>query len=379
MNNIIKELNFDEAVGYHYDCFPPTELNYRELAKPIGSATAALARYDGLLRTLHNSEVLLAPLRRQEAVISSRLEGTITTLDELLKFEAEQDLQADLGQTLHRSDVLEVLSYTRAMHEAQRMLEEGIPISGRVVRAAHRTLLTFTRGANKQPGEFKTEQNYVIDQINRKVLFIPIDPGHFNEGFAKLENFIHDNELEPLLQTALAHVEFEALHPFKDGNGRVGRMLITLMLWQRGLIQAPHFYISGYLEDRTDEYLHRLREVSNSGQWTEWCMFFLRAIEAQAEENLHTAEKIRDLYEEMKILFTRVLSSRWSITALDYVFSRPVFRNSHFTARSGIPRPTASRFTPILLDRGIIRTVEYASGSRSAIYAFEPLLSLVRR
>ena len=179
-----------------------------------------------------------------------------------------------------------------------------------------------------------------------------------------LFDFIDDAGWEVLIRTALAHIEFEALHPFQDGNGRIGRMLITLMLWKYGAISAPHFYVSGYLESQKDEYIERMRNASRSGSWTEWCFFFLGALEAQAKSNLQITNEIRTLYEDMKDRFRDLLSSRWSTTALDFIFSQPIFRNSQFTGKSGIPGPTAARFTP---DAGRQRiSGDFKTGGRPA-------------
>ena len=150
------------------------------------------------------------------------------------------------------------------------------------------------------------------------------------------------------------------------------------MLWSSGTISAPHFYISGYLEDNKDLYIDTMRNVSENGDWEAWCSFFLEAVEQQAISNLSIAENIRSLYEEMKQVFADVLSSKWSVNALDYVFTNPVFRNNKFTSNSGIPAATAARFTRTLLDNQIIVTVEEASGRRPAMYSFEPLMNLVR-
>ena len=150
------------------------------------------------------------------------------------------------------------------------------------------------------------------------------------------------------------------------------------MLWKFGTISAPHFYVSGYFEENKDEYIDTMRHVSETGNWEEWCSFFLTAIEQQAIKNLAIAENIRRLYEEMKQIFSDVLSSKWSVTALDFVFTNPVFRNNKFTSHSGISPATAARFTRTLLDEGIIRTIEEASGRRPALYSFEPLMNLVR-
>lgn len=226
-----------------------------------------------------------------------------------------------------------------------------------MIRGIHPRLLSFGRGATQSPGEFKTEQNYLPDNGQPKILFVPISPERLLEGLDTLFDYIKNNQDPVLVKTALTHVEFESLHPFKDGNGRIGRMLITLMLWQSGIISAPHFYISGYFEDNKDEYIDTMRQVSAKGDWTQWCVFFLSAVESQAIRNLTIAENIRTLYEEMKVVFTNTLS---------------------FTSNAGIPAPTAARFTRALLDTKIIQPLEEASGRGPALYSFEPLMNLLR-
>lgn len=374
----LSDLDFSEAVDYHYDQFPPQVIDAGRLIMPLASASAALARYDQMLKGMHNSEILLAPLRNQEAVVSSRIEGTISTLDEILRYEAEQEEGAETPSDHYRSETVEVYLYGRALTYAQKSIEQGAPLSSFLIRSAHKVLLGFGRGARLSPGEFKTEQNYLADRAKKKVLFVPMRPEQLNDGMERLFSFIEDKNQQILLRTAIAHLEFEALHPFKDGNGRIGRMLITLMLWKHGAIAAPHFYISSYFEERRDEYVDRMREVSRTGAWTEWIIFFLAALEEQSMKNLATSEKIRDLYEGLKKEFAEILSSQWSTAALDFLFSKPVFRNSFFTQKSGIPSAAAHRITRILANEGLLQTVVPASGRRPAVYSFEPLLQLVR-
>lgn len=371
------ELDTSKAVFYHDGEFPPKSLDYGRILPALIGATDALARYDQMLKGLHNSEIFLAPLRNQEAVISSRMEGTISTLDEILQLEAEYDQEVPPASE-YRSDVIETILYQRSLRTAQRQMEEGRPLSSSLVKSMHQQLLSFGRGAQKTPGAFKTEQNYIGEQGRREVSFVPIAPEKLEGGMETLFSEIGDKRSPILLRTALCHVEFEALHPFKDGNGRVGRMLITLMLWSEGAIRAPHFYISRYFEDHKREYISTMREVSARGAWDEWCIFFLNAVEQQAIHNLEVAEEVRSLYEQMKKRFSEILASKWSLAALDYVFSTPVFRNSRFTSNAGIPAQSAARFTRLLLQEGLLETVEEASGRRSAIYRFEPLMKLVR-
>lgn len=367
-----------QAVQYHLGKFPPTELDYQRLMPGLLGATAALARYDQMLRSLHNSELFLAPLRGQEAVVSSRMEGTISTLDEILQMEAEYG-EDDAGAALeYRSDAIETVLYRRALNAAQSRLEQGQPLSESLLRSLHRQLLSFGRGAKKSPGAYKREQNYIGERGSRRVSFVPVAPEHLDAGMEALFAMIGDPTIPVLLRTALAHAEFEALHPFEDGNGRVGRMLITLMLWQGGAIAAPHFYISRYFEDYKDEYLDRLRAVSADNDWDGWCLFFLSAVEQEAIRNLEVAQEIRDFYEEMKVRFSELLASRFSIAALDYLFANPVFSNNRFTREAGIPVQTAARFSRVLLQAGLLQTVREASGRRPAIYRFEPLMAKVR-
>ena len=370
-------MDFTNSIQYHYEKFPPKNLDYGKIVNSLLKATDALARYDQMLKNMHNSEILLAPLRNQEAVISSRMEGTISTMDEILKFEADSENDSEEAKNV-RSEVFETILYQRALLNAQRAMKDGYPFSQHLIKTLHQQLLSYGRGAQKSPGQYKMEQNYLADKIKQKILFTPISPEKLNEGLEKLFTYIKDSSDPILIKTALMHLEFEALHPFQDGNGRIGRMLITLLLWSSGTISEPHFYVSGYMEEHKNEYIDTMRNVSENNNWEAWCIFFLNAIEKQAIRNLEIAESIKSLYEDMKPVFSDALSSKWSLNALDYIFTNPIFRNNRFTSKSGIPGPTAARFTRILLDKELLRTLEESSGRRPALYAFEPLLRLVR-
>lgn len=372
----IELYNFDKNVHYHQGEFPPKSLNFETLFVPMGDARDALARYDQMLGSLHNSDFLVTPLRSQEAVASSRMEGTISTIDEVLRYEADND--EDQAPTNARLETLEVVLYAAALRRAQRSIADGYPVSEHLIRSAHGTLLGIGRGASKNPGEYKTEQNYIGDELRKEVYYTPISPEQLPPAMSNMMAYINSSSVPPLLSIAVAHVEFEALHPFNDGNGRVGRMLITLLLWSKKLISDPHFYISGYFEENKAEYIERMRQVSASGDWTGWCAFFLRAVAEQSKRNLKTAAAITDLYEEMKNVFRSTLNSQWASLAQDFVFQNPVFRNNRFTGRSGIPKPTAIRLSRALVEANLLVEIEAASGRRSALFAFEPLISLVR-
>ncbi len=371
------ELTLDGAVNYHYDKFPPNDLKYQEFIQPLLKATDAIARYDQMLKNMRNSEIFLTPLRNQEAVISSRMEGTISTMDEILKYEADYDSETKNDRNV-RMEIIETLLYQRALKSAQQSIEQGRPIFQSLLKATHQRLLSYGRGASKSPGMFKNEQNYIADRLRGTVFFVPINPVKLQDGIDNLFDYIKNSTDPPLIKTALSHIEFEALHPFQDGNGRIGRMLITMMLWSSGTISAPHFYISAYLEKNKDLYMDTMRKVSQYDAWENWCAFFLTAVEQQAIQNLTISEKIQSLYEDMKAIFSESLSSKWCVNALDFVFTYPVFRNNKFTTNSGIPTPTAARFTRVLLEKGLITTLEEASGRRAALYSFEPLMRLLR-
>lgn len=373
-----KQFDLSTAVDYHYGRFPPALDGIAKLINPLTSAVAALARYDQTLRTLHNGEVLLAPLRNQEAVISSRMEGTISTLDEILRYEAEIEGEDSVDPHQFRSEVIEVALYSRAMRNAQTAIVEGQPLSPFLIRSAHRVLLSFGRGAAKNPGHFKIEQNYLADRNRKKVLFVPIKPEFLQDGMERLFEYINSDQHEIVTRTAISHVEFEALHPFDDGNGRVGRMLIPLMLWKGGILSQPYFYASAYLEEHKDEYIDRMRAVSQQNDWLGWLGFMLGAFERQANRNLEKAESVRNLYEAMKERFRTELQSQWSTVATDFVFTRPIFKSSFFTNRSSIPQATAYRFLRHLQECGLLTVIEPAAGRRSALLSFEPLLELVR-
>ena len=369
--------SLDNAVKYHYDGFPPQSIDYNVIMNAMLGATEAISRFDQMLKNIHNNEILLAPLRNQEAVISSRMEGTISTLDEIMQYEADYSDGKEHSPQV-RSDVIETILYQRTLKNVQSAMIDGYPLSTSLLKTMHEQLLSAGRGAKKSPGKFKTEQNYLADSLKRSILFVPISPERLEDGLDKLFDYINNDPSPILLKTAVSHLEFEALHPFQDGNGRIGRMLITLMLWSSQTISAPHFYISGYFEEHKNMYIDLMREVSETGKWENWCLFFLDAVKDQATCNLEIAEKINQLYEVMKKEFTELLPSKWSLTALEFIFTNPVFRNSTFTSKSGIPASTANKFSNILQEHNILRIVEESSGRTSTLYSFEPLMQLVR-
>lgn len=376
MSTSVDGYDFTTAVKYHYGQFPPDELNLPILIGPLAKAQDAISRYDQMLLSLPNSELLLAPLRHNEAVISSRMEGTISTVDAVMIYEAETEEGSRSDQT--RSDAIEVFLYTEVLRRAQKAVSDGDPINETMIRNAHQLLLSFGRGASKSPGKYKIEQNYVGDDYRKIIYFIPIQPTQLQPSLHDLLTFIEHSEMLHLFKVAVAHVEFEALHPFNDGNGRIGRLLITLLLWKFGLIHKPHFYVSAYFEKNKNEYIQLMRAVSKDNDWTSWVAFFLNAIANQAENNLETAHRISNLYNEMKGIFRETSGSKWHTAAQDCIFETPVFKNSQLIRRSGMPKHVATRITRLLHESGLLREVTPASGRRGALYMFEPLMQIVR-
>jgi len=375
---ITKPFDLSDAITYHIGAFPPATLNYEVLLGPLEEAATSLARYDTKMSGMVNSELFLAPLRRQDAVTSSRMEGTISTIEELYRIEAEEDAGSADPYREARNDDVETFLYSRAMRNAQQALAEGRPLGESLIRAAHQQLLSFGRGAHKRPGSYKVEQNYIGDNGRGKIYYVPISPGQLEPAMADLVHFMNESPMRPLIRTAIAHVEFEALHPFEDGNGRIGRMLITLMLWKLGVLSQPNFFVSGYFEAHKDEYIERMRAVSASGDWTGWVEFFLNALHEQASVNIRTADATIELYTTMRERFREELNSQFHDQALDFVFASPIFRNDRFVERSGIPASSARALSRRLVEAGLLRTIEPAAGRRAAMYAFDPLLNLLK-
>ena len=361
-------------VHYHTGGFPPDDrLDWPKLVPLIGPAAAAVARYDGMLAAVANPSVLLAPLSTQEAVLSSRIEGTQATMGEVLEFEAGHEPESPA----RRNDIGEILNYRAAMRRAEEMLGE-LPLSLRVFRDAHSVLLRGVRGEGKAPGEYRRTPNWIgppgcaVDEAT----FVPIGADKLPDAMSAWERYIHRNAIDRLVQLAVLHAEFEALHPFLDGNGRLGRMLVPLFLWQHGLIRAPMFYISAYFEARRDAYYEGLLAVSRDDDWTGWCRFFLQAVQAQAEDNLTRTQGIINLYESMKIRVDDLTRSRYAIRALDWMFERPIFRSTDFVATAGIPEPTARRIRNILIENEILTVLIAGGGRRPGVLCFWRLLHI---
>ncbi|NQT16145.1 MAG: Fic family protein [Planctomycetes bacterium] len=361
-------------VRYHTGKFPPKRLDWDRLIPLIGPASGALARYDGLLSAIPNADVLLSPLTTQEAVLSSRIEGTQATMGEVLEFEAGG--ASDTLDPKKIDDIHEILNYRRAMRDAVDRLGK-LPLCQRVIKEIHATLLEEVRGHDRARGRYKPVPNYIgpMGCTLEQARFIPIAPEDVEEGMSQWEKYLHATAPDRLVQLAIAHAEFEALHPFLDGNGRLGRMLIPLFLYDRKLLHAPMFYLSEYLEANRQEYYDRLLAVSSQNDWTGWCGFFLQALEQQAKENEAKTRRVLALYEEKKGWMVQATHSQYAIVALDFLFSQPVFSSSHFVTAANIPAATARRILKLASEGGLLQILRPARGRRSAIFVFPELLN----
>jgi Fic family protein len=363
------------AIRYHDGAFPPPSLDWPRLLPLIGPANAAIARYAGLLQGIPSPNVLLSPMIVQEAVLSSRIEGTQATMGEVLELEAEGGPIDE--STPKKADIREVLNYRAALNEATRLLDT-LPLSQRLIRDTHRVLMQGVRGRTKDPGEYRRIPNWIgpAGCTMEQARFVPVGAEQLPAAMDAWEAYLHADAPDVLIQLAIAHAEFEAIHPFLDGNGRLGRLIIPLFLFSRGLLARPNFYLSEYLESHRAEYYDRLLAISRDGDWTGWCGFFLQALISQAETNQNRVQAILRLYHARKDWIADETHSQYAVRALDWMFQRPIFLASNFRDAAGIPAPTATRILRVCRDNGLLRELRPASGRRAAVLYFPELLSI---
>ncbi len=364
------------SVRYHLGKFPPVQLDWPQVLPLVGPANAALARYDGVLSAVPNAHVLSTPLTTEEAVLSSKIEGTQATMGEVLHYEAVGD--AGTPEPEKRADIHEVLNYRRALHHAVGQLKT-LPLCLRLVRDTHAELMQGVRGQDKEPGRFRGRQNWIgphgctMDQAR----FVPIPTEHLDAGLMAWEQYLHRQDVgDILVQLAIIHAEFESLHPFSDGNGRLGRILIPLYLYERKILSTPCFYLSAYLESHRQEYYDRLLAVSEHGDWTGWCRFFLTALIEQAKANTAKAHGILDLYDASTTRVQELSHSQYTPQAVEFLFKRPIFQTTAFINDAGIPPRTARLFLTQLADGTVIRVLNEARGRRAAVMCFPELLNI---
>lgn len=348
-------------------------IDSKRLLPFVGRANIMLGRYDGLLRGIVNPTIMLSPLTNEEAVLSSRIEGTQATVDEVLEHEAGL-----VNPKSNHDDIMEIVNYRKALLSAQKHLEDN-PVSMYLIREMHRILLDSVRGQNKSPGEIRTEQNWIgpAGCSIENASFVPPHPMQLSGCLENWEQYACADEIDAIIQAGILHAQFEMIHPFKDGNGRLGRLIIPLFLYQKGVISLPMFYLSSYLEGHRDEYYHRLRNISNNNEWNEWLEFFLNAVTEQAIVNVQKASKIIALYEEMKKHIQDITHSQFTIAILDGLFWSPIFNIVEFSKRTDVPRATAAAIIRNLKEHDIIEELKTGKGRAPSVFCFPKLLNIV--
>lgn len=352
---------------------PPIAVD-ASIAKVLSDADRALGRLDGVASVLPNPDLFVAMYVRHEAVLSSQIEGTQSTLEDVLQFEVE-------GSAPERvKDVEEVVNYVAAMnHGLQRLA--SLPLSLRLIREVHQKLMQGVRGGERYPGEFRRTQNWIgpAGCTLNTALFVPPPPDQMTLALSNLETFLHDRTSLPVLvHCALAHAQFETIHPFLDGNGRVGRLLITLLLCEREILRLPLLYLSYYFKANRAEYYDRLTAVRNDGNWESWIKFFLRGAYEVSLGATDTARAILDMREQHRAAVTKKLSnSANALRLLDHLFAKPITTVRVAEAELGCSYVTAANAIDSLLDLGILR--EISGQKRNRRYRYDVYLDLFSR
>jgi Fic family protein len=334
-----------------------------------------LARYDGVLHGIPNPAVLLAPLTTQEAVLSSRIEGTQATLGDVLKFEAGEPPK----QAAREADIHEILNYRKALRAAEGELARR-PFSLNMLRGLHAMLLAGVRGRDKTPGHFRAIQNWIgpEDCPIERASFVPPVPEQVPVHMEALAAYYHADQPDPLVQLAIVHAQFEIIHPFSDGNGRMGRILVPLFLFEKKLLHSPTFYLSAWLEPRREEYVARLRAIGRQDEaWTAWVNFFLQGVAEQADANAEKARAILALYADLKARTLELTRSRFAVPLLDQLFARPIVQSRHLKFGKKPPSaPVVVNLLRTLREAGILTVVREGAGRRGTVYALKDLLNL---
>ena len=345
------------------------------LVMALDEASRSLGRFDGAVRHLPDATLLIYSYVRKEAVLSSQIEGTQSSLVDLMRHE----LGAAPGVPL--DDVLEVSRYVAALdHALGRMADPaGLPLCNRLLREAHRILLTGARGADRRPGEFRTSQNWIGGRRPGTAVFVPPPAPEAHEAISELEKFLHadDDYLPPLVRAGLAHVQFETIHPFLDGNGRIGRMLITLMLISRGVLATPALYLSLYFKQHRSRYYELLGRVRTEGDWSAWLLFFLEGIRSTADAALSTTERLEALVErDRAAIRSRAGRAAGSALRVHAALARTPISNVRETMRrTELSKPAVQGALQRLSDYRITR--EVTGQRRNRIFAYTEYLDIL--
>lgn len=336
----------------------------------LSEADLALGRLDGVIGILPNPDLFVAMYVRQEAVLSSQIEGTQASLTDVLQYEVAEEGEPGPG------DVAEVVNYVAALRHGLARLDE-LPLSLRLIREIHDRLLDDVRGQERQPGEFRKSQNWIGPGgcTLKTATFVPPPPHEMREALSDLEEFLHDESLPALVHAALAHAQFETIHPFLDGNGRVGRLLITFLLCHRKVLSRPLLYLSHYLKRHRQEYYDRLQAVRMDGRWEEWLTFFLRGVAEVATEANETARKILALREEHREkLGAEGKAALNLLRALDVLFEHPVITVRAMERWLDVTFATANKVVTRLQELEIVE--ETTGYQRNRRFKYAPYLVL---
>src|SRR5580658_205384 len=349
---------------------PPLEMD-RELTRLLSEADHALGRLDGVTSILPNPDLFVSMYVRHEAVLSSQIEGTQSSLVDVLQFEI------DANGDEHPKDVEEVVNYVRAMNYGLKRLDD-LPLSLRLIREIHRELLKGVRGANRTPGEFRRSQNWIgpANCTLATATFVPPPVHEMQDALDNLETFLHDTTLYPtLVFCGLAHAQFETIHPFLDGNGRVGRLLITFLLCQRGILRFPLLYLSHYLKFHRAEYYDRLMAIRNDGHWEAWLKFFLKGVGEVSRSATETARRILELRQKhLTLIRKQAVNQAHAAGLLDYLFEQPIVTARLVEERLGCAYMTADKLLKQLAELKIVK--ETTGGQRYRRFEYSPYLAL---
>ncbi|MHB8959623.1 MAG: Fic family protein [Candidatus Limnocylindrales bacterium] len=347
---------------------PPLEVSARLLDR-LAKASEAVGRLDGAAFTLPNPQLFVAMYVRREAVLSSQIEGTQSTLDDVLAYELDERTPELPG------DVVEVVNYVRAMYHGLDRLR-SLPLSLRLIREIHAELLSSGRGAERMPGEFRTSQNWIgaPGATLATASFVPPPPSELMAALGNLETYLHRGTYPVLVDAALAHAQFETIHPFLDGNGRVGRLLITFLLVHGGVLREPLLYLSNYFRAHRLEYYDRLTAVRDQGDWEGWVEFFLAGAAITAQEATATATAIVELRDRHRVLAAR--SGGYGLPFLDHLFRQPIVNVRSVRDTLGTSSPTAAGLISAFEREGLLH--ETTGHRRNRVWRYTPFLDLFR-
>ena len=352
----------------------PPKIDYVSLIKEIGQAREALGELKGLLINVSNFDLLVSPLLTKEAVLSSQIEGTQATLEDVLKYEAEDKFSQDDRK---ERDIREILNYRRAIHLAIKELKKK-PIGENFIKKLHFVLLDSVRGSNKDRGNLRRMQVYIAQpgMPMEEAIYIPPPIPEFPRLLSNWEKYINSyQEKDVLVQIGVAHYQFEAIHPFTDGNGRIGRLLIPIFLYQRKILPYPVLYISEYFEKHRREYYDLLNQVSQKGDWESWLKFFLDAIRIQSQRTAAIIYQTKFLYETLKRDISAV-NSIYAINLLDAIFTKPIIT---FASIKNKIKPKSYQTIYNLLEKFVkMKILKPLPGrKRNKIYIFPELLKIL--